>query len=381
MSRESRLAYRRDPLGFLAGEFGRHGDVFRLPGGQVCVAGPAAARDVLGNAAGRYREHSDFFATGNGMFGPRAAQVEIGRHSRALLRRQVERAADTLPDVLDRRLAPTSRWPDAGNWAVYEHLGPALLRPDAPARLRATVDAVVSRAVLAGARERRAAPARAAFRYRAMRELVAAVEDRRAHPATDPADLLDVVVLASPPGTPAAELAEVFLAFVFATVGSLGFVLGWSLYLLGAHREPAEPAWVVREALRLWPVAWLFGRRPAVPHPLGGVDVTPVDEIVVCSYLTHRHPGYWSEPGAFRPERWADGSGQPAFLPFGWGAHTCAGASVVTRLVEDALRIVTGRYEVSVVTGAAAPHVGPALAPPPFELRLRPRTGTHAGRR
>lgn len=277
-----------------------------------------------------------------------------------------------LPAAVERELAPASQWPDAGNWLLYRHLRDALVAPDSPLRLRRTVDAIVERAVLAGARERRSRVSRALFRFHVGRVLAQAVERRRKQAAGQAADLLDVVVAAAGRGAPAAELAEVYRSFVFSVAGSIGFVLGWSVYLLGLNPETdADPAWVVREALRLWPVAWMLSSRPAQPHEVAGVPVAPGDQVVVCPYLIHHHPQHWDEPASFRPERWAGVQRQPAaFIPFGWGAHKCPAGPLSMDLVADVLRIVMERYRLTVTPLEARPCIGPALAPPRFDLRL-----------
>ena len=373
-SQGSRAALRSDPLRFLEREFQDGRDAVRLPNGAVCVADPATAREILANVGARYEEHSDFFRTARSTFGPRAAQVEIGRGARLLLRRYAEARAAALPDLVDRRLAGTTHWPDAANRLLYEHLGGALLAPGGPAALRTAVDDVVTRAVLAGARERHSVLARRVLRHRVMRELTAAVRARRTRLGDEPADLLDVVVGAAPPGAPALDLAEVFLSFVFALVGSVGFALGWSVFLLGTHPgASAPPSSVLRESMRLWPVAWMFTRRPARSHELGGILVTPHDQVTVCAYLVQRHPGHWSDPGAFRPERWAGSPAQRAFVAFGWGPHACTGAGVTAALVEDLLHVMTDGYRSEILAHGPRPQVGPALAPPAFTLRLTPR--------
>ena len=342
-----------------------------MPGRQLFLAEPAAARAVLANDKGLYEDHSDFFHTRRGVFGPRAVQEQIGRSSRTLLRAYLAAHADELPGLIERALVPASEWPDAGNWLVFRHLSAALVAADSPEPLRQILGQVVERAVLAGARQRYSRLTRAVFRFRVMRELKRAVEERRARSAGPPADLLDVVAGAAGPEVPAAELAEVFLSFLFAVAGSVGFVLGWSLYLLGTHpRTGAEPAWVVREALRLWPVAWLLGRRPARPHEMAGHTVSPQDEVVVCPYAVHRNPQYWDDPHSFRPERWATAPDQQAFIPFGWGPHRCVAASLSMQLVEDILRIVEDGYRLTLTPRETQPCVGHALAPPRFTLGL-----------
>jgi cytochrome P450 len=370
---ESVAEFRRDPVGYLDRVFPAAGDAFWLPGRQLCVAEPAMARAVLTNGDGLYEEHSDFFHTGRGVFGPRTAQVQIGRAGRTLVRAHLQARADGLTDSVGA-LAPASAWPDAGTQLVYRHLTDALASPDSPVRLRRTIDAVVTRAVQAGARERYSILRRAVFRFHVRRELVRAVEQRRARNSGrlgEPVDLLDVVAAA--PGPPA-ELAEVFLSFLFAIAGSVGFVFGWSVYLLGTNpRTDAEPAWVVQEALRLWPVAWMLGRRPSRTHTVAGIEVTPRDLVVVCPYLVHRHPRHWHDPMRFRPERWAESPDFQAFIPFGWGPHGCVAGSLSVQLVERLLKILIDGYDLTVVAKDHRPCVGPALAPPQFTLSLVPR--------
>lgn len=399
-----------DPLAALRKLRHERGPVFTKSRGEIYVSDPVLAKEILANAEGLFREHSDFFRIRTGMFAPRSAQVEVGRAARVLLRRYAVDHAHELP-ALVAGLAPRSEWPDAGNRLVYKHFRAALIGDAPSAALRATVDQVVERAVLAGARDHYSWLARRRFRGRVTRILCAEIAARRgrlgaepaalpaarrvcagaepadlldvvapaaaqpARPPTEPADLLDVVAQAASDGTPDADLAEVFLSCLFAVAGSVGFLLGWSIYLAGTtDNEPAHPSWVVREALRLWPVAWQFGRRPSREHQLTAKPITakPSDEVVVCSYLVHRDPAHWSEPDEFRPGRWADGAGQEAFIPFGWGPHACTGAGVATQVAETLVGLITSAYRLDVAAPSGRPQVSAALAPPRFRLRLEP---------
>jgi hypothetical protein len=361
----------------------QHGAVFPGRRGEIYVADPAIAKEVLGNSAGHFREHSDFFKIRTGMFGPRSAQVGIGRATRQLLHAHAQAQAGALPELVARHLVPSSSWPDAGNRLLFEHNQRALVGDNPSAALLDTVHAVVERAVLAGARDRYSRLSRARFRMRVMRVLSAEIAARRARGHGRSADLLQVIAQAAPAGTSNRDLAEVFLSCLFAVVGSVGFLLGWSLYLLGTsgpRPEPVTPAWVVREALRLWPVAWLFGRRPARVCELAGITVTPADEVRVCGYLVHRDSGHWSEPDEFRPSRWESVSGREAFIPFGWGPHACTGAAVSTQMVEALIEIITSTYLLDVTAPDSRPQVAAALAPPSFTLRLGQISGRAEGR-
>jgi cytochrome P450 len=381
-SGRSGAAYRDDPLGFLAAEFEGVHDVWRSASGRLCVAGPEAAREVLGNRRGTYAETSDFFHTRDGVFGPRTAQTWIGRAARDLVRRQLDARRADLPRLVGERLAPASTWPDAGNLLVREHLREVLLCPQAPAELHAAVDGIIARAVLAGARERHSAMSRLRFRRRAMHVLVQAVGARRRAGFVEPRDLLDVAVTGAGLSADPGEVAEVYLSFLFAAVGSIGFALGWAVYLVGTHPETAgdDPAWIVREALRLWPVAWLFARTPSRGHTLAGVPVGPHDAVDVCLYLMHRHPRHWEHPDEFVPRRWAAPRHDPAFLPFGFGPHTCAGATVTMTLLQDLIHIVTRDWRLSVTVSGDGPQLGPALAPPHFTAELHAPGAAREGR-
>jgi hypothetical protein len=350
-----------------------HGAVFARRPHEIFVADPVIAKEILANDAGRFREHSDFFRIGSKTFGPRSAQVDIGRAARQVLRSHVQAHAGDLPALVARHLVPTSMWPDAGNRLLWHHMRPILVGREPSARLLDTVDAVIERAVLAGARDRFSRPARALFRMRVMRALSAEIAARTTRTQQRPADLLDVVAQAAPRGASGRDLAEVYLSCLFAVVGSVGFLLGWSLYLLGTSGRQAQPvsaSWVVREALRLWPVAWQFGRRPARAHRLASLTVTPADEVIVCSYLVHREPGSWSRPDEFLPARWQSVSGAEAYIPFGWGAHACTGASVSARIVEALIDTITSGYLLGVSAPDPRPQLAAALAPPRFTLHL-----------
>jgi cytochrome P450 len=88
---------------------------------------------------------------------------------------------------------------------------------------------------------------------------------------------------------------------------------------------------VLSEAMRLFPPAYLVGRRALEPYAVPNTDyVLPAGTVVLLSqYLLHRDPRFWDAPEAFRPERWLEGSspGLPrhAYFPFGAGPRVCIG--------------------------------------------------------
>jgi hypothetical protein len=370
--------FHENPFDFLDREFPSSGGGMVQTGAkEFCLGDPMAARSVLLNQGKLYEEDSDFFTTRIGLFGPRDAQLNIRRESRALLRNFLDgHGQEALASLVKMNVPRVSEWPDTGNRLVYRYLRPLLLAPDSPPKLLKLLDDIVERALLKTSSLRRTVWARRILQFRVTLLLSGAIEARQALGRAQPLDLLDVVASASGQGQRSAELTEVFLSFVMSIAGSLGFVLGWSIYLLGTHpvRE-VPPEWVVQEALRLWPVAWRLPRRPARDHQLSGVNVGAAHKIVACPYLVHRNPEYWSDPAEFRPERWATPESwrNPAFMPFGYGPHRCIAADLSTQLISKMLEAIMRENVLSVASAGSRPMPAAAQAPPPYCLTLRPR--------
>jgi hypothetical protein len=371
--------FHQDPLDFLDREFPTSGGMVQTGAKEFCLGDPIAARAVLINQGKLYEEDSDFFTTRVGLFGPRDAQLNIRRESRALLRNFLDgHDGEDLISWVKVNVPEVSEWPHTGNRLVYRYLQPLLLAPGSPPKLLRLLDDIVERLILRRSSRRRSVWQRRILQFRVTLLLSGAIEARQAGPERpQPLDLLDVVARASAQGQGSAELAEVFMSFVLSIAGSIGFVLGWSIYLLGTHpgRE-VPPEWVVQEALRLWPVAWRLARRPAKDHQLSGVSVGAAYKIVACPYLVHRNPEYWSDPAEFRPERWAAAESwrNPAFIPFGYGPHQCVAADLSTQLISRMVAAITQENLLSVTSRDTRPMpASPALAPPPYRLTLRPR--------
>jgi cytochrome P450 len=93
------------------------------------------------------------------------------------------------------------------------------------------------------------------------------------------------------------------------------------------HREmlPWTRA-VIDEALRLFPPAWALSRRSHRPDVIGGRPVPAGTMVIISPWLLHRRDDSWSDPLAFRPERFLDaGAGRSGYLPFGQGPRLCIG--------------------------------------------------------
>ena len=131
----------------------------------------------------------------------------------------------------------------------------------------------------------------------------------------------------------------------------------------GCRRWPIIPSLpyveqVVTESMRLYPPAWIIGRRAIERLSRSATTSAPARSIVVMSpYVMQRDARFFAEPERFDPDRWTPefkASLPPfAYFPFGGGPRRCIGESFAW--MELILRRGDDRAAV-----AAAPRAGPS---------------------
>jgi cytochrome P450 len=156
--------------------------------------------------------------------------------------------------------------------------------------------------------------------------------------------------------------------------------LAWTWYLLGEwpeaeaalHEEldrvlggreptladlPALPyvEKVVTESMRLYPPAWIIGRRALVDYRIGQY-VLPAGSIVITSpYLVHRDARFFPDPERFEPARWTPAFKAPlppfAYFPFGGGARRCIGESFAWMELALVVATLAQRWRLRLVPG------------------------------
>jgi cytochrome P450 len=88
---------------------------------------------------------------------------------------------------------------------------------------------------------------------------------------------------------------------------------------------------VITESMRLYPPAWIVGRRAIQDYTVDDYVVPARSIVIVSPYILHRDARFFPEPDRFKPDRWTAEfkSSLPAFayFPFGGGARRCIGES------------------------------------------------------
>ncbi|MFN0111367.1 MAG: cytochrome P450 [Blastocatellia bacterium] len=88
---------------------------------------------------------------------------------------------------------------------------------------------------------------------------------------------------------------------------------------------------VFAEAMRMYPPAWIIGRRALNDYQLNGYHVPDRSIILMSQYVTHHNPKFFPDPNRFDPERWTPEAREArpkfSYFPFGGGPRLCIGES------------------------------------------------------
>ena len=129
--------------------------------------------------------------------------------------------------------------------------------------------------------------------------------------------------------------------------------LSWSLYLLARNPEAYARAKaeaqalggkpptiedlprlgyclrVFKEAMRLYPPVYFFGRQAIADVRIGDYDLARNSIVLISLYAMHRRPEIWPDPDRFDPDRFEHAAEEArhklAWAPFSAGPRTCIG--------------------------------------------------------
>ena len=151
--------------------------------------------------------------------------------------------------------------------------------------------------------------------------------------------------------------------------------------VIGKRRPTADDAarlpWLdatLKEAMRLYPpIAALMTRRLTREITLGGVRLPARTMLRITPWALHRDATAWTEPEAFRPERFMPEAGQPprgSYLPFGVGPRVCLGQHFAVLEMTLIATLLLQRFEISGLADAMPPARMAVTLRPATALRL-----------
>jgi cytochrome P450 len=239
------------------------------------------------------------------------------------------------------------------------------------------IDALVYRPVREGARLGPHAPWAAIVRAqdamdRVLHEEIAA---RRAGGYEDADDLLSLLVRAKGDDGRAmsdVELRDQMVTLLLAGHETTATTLAWTIaHLLHepglwARTKGALPAamdvatltkdpWldaVLRESMRLSPVALTVGRHLRAPMKIGRVTLPAGVNAIACAHLAQRRADLFPDPLRFSPDRWLGDEGSPyCFFPFGGGSRRCLGMALAYFEMKIVLAEIVARADLAPLSG------------------------------
>lgn len=251
---------------------------------------------------------------------------------------------------------------------------------------------------------------RFAYRFRKLTNLITRYVARRRASGCEPTgtdpDYLSMLLQArdkdTGDGMTDREVVDEITTLLIAGHETTASMLNWTWFLLANHPEVEaklhaeidaledlpEPSLqhietlhyahnVLREALRLYPPVWVISRRTIEADVLGGYEVPANTDVFISPYFVHRHPQYWDDAEAFRPERFEVETDHRklVYLPFSAGAHHCIGETLsiyegLLHLSKAARRYRLRRVDASPVTFEALINL---RTQQPIFMRLEPR--------
>lgn len=186
-------------------------------------------------------------------------------------------------------------------------------------------------------------------------------ERRRAFEKTgeDRGDLLSMLIAARDDegdgtGMTDEQLRDEAMTIFLAGHETTANALTWTWYLLSQHadieaklhaeidevlqgRAPTAEDYprlrytemIFAEAMRLYPPAWMIGRRALTDYSVGGYHVPARAILLMSQFVTHHDARWFPDPYQFKPERWTPAAKEArpkfSYFPFGGGNRVCIG--------------------------------------------------------
>ena len=176
------------------------------------------------------------------------------------------------------------------------------------------------------------------------------------------------------------QLRDQMITLLLAGHETTANALGWTWYLLAAHPEAVKPLheelrsvlggrppsvvdlpalrytrMVIDESLRLFPPAWVMGRRAVEGDLLGGQEIPAGSVLALCPYTVHRDSQFWETPERFHPPRFTSdraAARKPfTYFPFGGGPRLCIGHTFALMETQLIVATIAQRFRLELVEG------------------------------
>jgi ecdysteroid 2-hydroxylase len=160
------------------------------------------------------------------------------------------------------------------------------------------------------------------------------------------------------------DVKRIIVDLILAAGDTTAVAMEWILYLIGKNKKVQEKLrsqsqpdyvnYVIRESLRLYPVAPFLTRILPEDSIVAGYGV-PKDTLMILSiYTSSRDERYFKNPTSFIPERWDRSNSnyssdmQKASLPFAMGLRACVGKKLAQNQLQKAILNIVNHFQIEV---------------------------------
>ena len=106
---------------------------------------------------------------------------------------------------------------------------------------------------------------------------------------------------------------------------------------------------VIEETLRLYPPAWIIGRRANEDDEIDGYFIAKDTNCLIPVYQIHRDERHWEEPLKFKPERFSKENSRNrhkfVYFPFGGGPRLCIGNNFALMEMQLAVPMILQQFD------------------------------------
>jgi cytochrome P450 len=210
------------------------------------------------------------------------------------------------------------------------------------------------------------------------------IAERRRRPE-DRGDLLSMLLMAQDlegdgSGMTDRQVRDEAMTIFLAGHETTANALSWTWYLLNEHPDvearlhdeldrvlagrlptmddvPKLPfvEQIVTESMRLYPPAWIIGRRALVPYKIDTYLIPARSILVFSPYIIQRDRRWFAEPDRFMPQRWTPelkaSLPQFAYMPFGGGPRRCIGDQFAWTELILVVSTIAQRWKLRLVPG------------------------------
>lgn len=228
--------------------------------------------------------------------------------------------------------------------------------------------------------------------------------NRRLKEGVDQGDLLSMLLLSEDENgrrMSAEQVRDEAITLFVAGHETTANALAWTFYLLAQHPEVEEKLlteldyvlgskppstkdlpnlryteMVIKESMRLFPPAWIFGRVAQQDVSLGSLFVREGQTVVISPYAMGRSERFFDTPLVFDPERFSPERestlSKYAYLPFGAGPRVCIGNGFAMMEAKLLLATIVQRFHIALLQQPEEIHPEPmiTLRPSPY-IRAR----------